>query len=119
MFSAPISLNTKNLPPSLTFSKTRGTQSFHVVVLQRTRDKCMTTTNKHLTFLFLSTATKCTYKDLKRTCTAIVLLIKPLNMSKTLSDEIKRGVDGKGIECIRYLRVSFNIKEVSRAISKS
>ena len=46
--------NTKNKPPSLTFSKIPRTWSFHVVVLQRTAKKCTKNYNARAQLLFCS-----------------------------------------------------------------
>ena len=46
--------NTKNRPPSLTFSKIPRTWSFHVVVLQRTAKKCTKNYNARAQLLFCS-----------------------------------------------------------------
>ena len=46
--------NTKNKPPSLTFSKIPKTWSFHVVVLQRTAKKCTKNYNARAQLLFCS-----------------------------------------------------------------
>ena len=46
--------NTKNKPPSLTFSKVPRTWSFHVVVLQRTAKKCTKNYNARAQLLFCS-----------------------------------------------------------------
>ena len=46
--------NTKNKPPSLTFSKIPRTWSFHVVVLQRTAKKCTENYNARAQLLFCS-----------------------------------------------------------------
>ena len=46
--------NTKNKPPSLTFSKIPKTWSFHVVVLQRTAKKCTENYNARPQLLFYS-----------------------------------------------------------------
>ena len=46
--------NTKNKPPSHTFSKIPRTWSFHVVVLQRTAKKCTKNYNARAQLLFCS-----------------------------------------------------------------
>ena len=46
--------NTKNKPPSLTFSKIPRTWSFHVVVLRRTAKKCTKNYNARVQLLFCS-----------------------------------------------------------------
>ena len=46
--------NTKNKPPSLTFSKIPKTWSFHVVVFQRTAKKCTRNYNARAQLLFCS-----------------------------------------------------------------
>ena len=46
--------NTKNKPPSLTFSKIPRTWSFHVVVSQRTAKKCTKNYNARAQLLFCS-----------------------------------------------------------------
>ena len=46
--------NTKNKPPSLTFSKIPRTWSFHVVVLERTAKKCTKNYNARAQLLFCS-----------------------------------------------------------------
>ena len=46
--------NTKNKPPSLTFSKIPRTWSFHVVVLQRTAKKCTKNYKARAQLLFCS-----------------------------------------------------------------
>ena len=46
--------NTKNKPPSLTFSKIPRTWSCHVVVLQRTAKKCTKNYNARAQLLFCS-----------------------------------------------------------------
>ena len=46
--------NTKNKPPSLTFSKIPRTWSFHVLVLQRTAKKCTKNYNARAQLLFCS-----------------------------------------------------------------
>ena len=46
--------NTKNKPPSLTFSKIPRTWSFHVVVLEKTAKKCTKNYNARAQLLFYS-----------------------------------------------------------------
>ena len=96
-----------------TFQNTQN--SFHVVVLQWTAKKCRKIYNSRAQLLF------CSLNVLfcgVLAAVAVVVCLRSLNMFK-MSNEIKRGGNGKEIECIRYLRVSCNIKEINHVISNS